>query len=106
MALRTLTYAGNKTWTGQLTFCGQTVNLEVKCLGTNWRITVGNSVVTRESWEIWTVPIGGKWYLDFTYSWTHSELGIDPWQCPEPTGVATCWAEIYIPVGNISCGDA
>lgn len=104
MALRTLQYAGNKTWTGQLEFCGQTVDVEVKCLGTTWRVTAGESVVNYESWEVGSVQIGGKWYLDFSYSWSHVELGIDPWQCPEPTGTASCFAEIYIPEGNISCG--
>lgn len=105
MALRTLQYAGNKKWTGGLSFCGQFFDLTVECLGTDWRVTCGGHQATIPSWQVGSLQIGGKWYLDFSSGWSHVELGLDPWTCPDPTGSASCWAEIYIPVGNISCGD-
>lgn len=104
MALRTLQYAGNKTWTGQLSFCGQTFDLTVECLGTDWRVTCGGHQDTIPSTNVGRVQINGRWYLNLFGVWLAHELGLDPWTCPDPTGFAECRAEIYVPEGNISCG--
>lgn len=106
MALRAFQYTGNKKWTGQLSFCGQSFNLTVECLGTDWRVTCGGHQRTIPSDNVNRIQIGGKWYRDLSSGWWHNEIGLDPWQCAEPTGVAFCYAEIYIPEGNISCGEA
>src|SRR5690606_26581795 len=95
MALRTFTYSGGK-WTGQVTFCGTDLDVEVQCVGGSWSIKVNNQPVGYSVDGV--TNIGGTDYVWFAVSIPSlTAFGIDLENCTEGADLGTGAFNFYLP---------